>query len=200
MYVGVDIHYIDPHFLDLSTSWRWAVSFTPRLFYPRERDPVNLSAGGGWTTESVWTTRRSEHSRPYRDSNSDLSVVQPVASRYTDCAILLKYLRKILEFLTFLKSYVKIFNWFVFWVMATCSNVGGGTRLLQLEAIVLPSPSEYLQDEDTCFPQNINSTRLHGVTFLKTVILIMKGETIRWDTELPHHRPCVYVVIQANQH
>jgi hypothetical protein len=32
--------------------------------------------------------RRGENSWPYRDSNSDLSVVQPIASRYTDCAIL----------------------------------------------------------------------------------------------------------------
>jgi hypothetical protein len=31
--------------------------------------------------------RRGENSWPYRDSNSDLSVVQPVASRYTDYAI-----------------------------------------------------------------------------------------------------------------
>jgi hypothetical protein len=31
--------------------------------------------------------RRGEDSRPYRDSNFDPSVVQPVASRYTDCAI-----------------------------------------------------------------------------------------------------------------
>jgi hypothetical protein len=26
---------IDPHFLDLGTSWRWVVSFTPRPLYPR---------------------------------------------------------------------------------------------------------------------------------------------------------------------
>jgi hypothetical protein len=30
---------------------------------------------------------RRENSWPYRDSNSGLSVVQPAASRYTDCAI-----------------------------------------------------------------------------------------------------------------
>jgi hypothetical protein len=40
-----------------------------------------------WTPEPVWTTWRSENSWPYRDSNPDLSVVQPVASRYTDCTI-----------------------------------------------------------------------------------------------------------------
>jgi hypothetical protein len=30
---------IDPHFLDLSTSWSWMVSFTPRPLYPREKNP-----------------------------------------------------------------------------------------------------------------------------------------------------------------
>jgi hypothetical protein len=30
---------IDPHFLDLGTSWRWAVSFTPLLLYPRGKSP-----------------------------------------------------------------------------------------------------------------------------------------------------------------
>jgi hypothetical protein len=31
--------YIDPHFLDLGTSWRWVVSFTPRPLYPRGKGP-----------------------------------------------------------------------------------------------------------------------------------------------------------------
>jgi hypothetical protein len=30
---------IDPHFLDLGTSWRWVVSFTPRPLYPRGKSP-----------------------------------------------------------------------------------------------------------------------------------------------------------------
>jgi hypothetical protein len=29
----------DPHFFDLGTSWRWVVSFTPRQFYPRGKNP-----------------------------------------------------------------------------------------------------------------------------------------------------------------
>jgi hypothetical protein len=35
---------IDPHFLDLSTSWRLVASFTPCHFTPGERDP-----GTHWT-------------------------------------------------------------------------------------------------------------------------------------------------------
>jgi hypothetical protein len=31
---------IDPHFLDLGTSWRWVVSFTPRPPYPQEKSPL----------------------------------------------------------------------------------------------------------------------------------------------------------------
>jgi hypothetical protein len=39
-----------------------------------------------WVPEPIWTTWRKENSRPYRDSNTELSAVQPVASRYTGCA------------------------------------------------------------------------------------------------------------------
>jgi hypothetical protein len=41
----------------------------------------------GWNPDPVWTILRTENSWPYRDSNSDPSVVEPVASCYTDCAI-----------------------------------------------------------------------------------------------------------------
>jgi hypothetical protein len=48
---------IDPHFLDLGTSWRWAVSFTLRPLYPRERAPdTPWMEEVGWTSEPVWTT------------------------------------------------------------------------------------------------------------------------------------------------
>jgi hypothetical protein len=30
---------MDPHFLDLNTSWRWVVSFTPRPLNPRGKSP-----------------------------------------------------------------------------------------------------------------------------------------------------------------
>jgi hypothetical protein len=72
---------------DLGTSWRWVVSITPRPLYPRERAPGAHCIGG-------WVDRRAglddvEKRKfwPYRDSSPDLSVVQPVASRCTDCTI-----------------------------------------------------------------------------------------------------------------
>jgi hypothetical protein len=40
-----------------------------------------------WAPEPVWTTWRRENSWTYRDSNSDPSVVQPIARRYMDYAI-----------------------------------------------------------------------------------------------------------------
>jgi hypothetical protein len=37
---------LDPHFLDLGTSWRWVVSFTPDSFTPGESAPSNHWIGG----------------------------------------------------------------------------------------------------------------------------------------------------------
>jgi hypothetical protein len=74
---------IDPRFLDLGTSLRWVVSFTPRPLYSRGKSswyPVDRGLGG---LQNL-CGRRGER-KFYRDSNFDPSVVQPVASRYTDC-------------------------------------------------------------------------------------------------------------------
>jgi hypothetical protein len=51
----------------------------------RKELPVPIGYEAGWTPEPVWTTWKT--SWPYRDSNSEHSVVQPVVSRYTDFAI-----------------------------------------------------------------------------------------------------------------
>jgi hypothetical protein len=47
---------IDPHFLDLGTSWRWVVSFTPRPLYPRGKSLwYRLDRRlGGPQNQSVW--------------------------------------------------------------------------------------------------------------------------------------------------
>jgi hypothetical protein len=39
---------IDPYFFDLSTNWRWVVSFTPRLLYPLRKEPPGTHWIGGW--------------------------------------------------------------------------------------------------------------------------------------------------------
>jgi hypothetical protein len=49
--------------------------------------PVPIGWEAGWAPEPVWMTWRSEKSWPYRDSNSDPLVLQPVPSYYTDYAI-----------------------------------------------------------------------------------------------------------------
>jgi hypothetical protein len=61
----------------------WSAS-RPGRFTHEERAPVPIEYEAGWAPEPIWTTLRIENSLPYRDSNSDPSVVQPVASRYTD--------------------------------------------------------------------------------------------------------------------
>jgi hypothetical protein len=65
----------------------WSASRTGR-FTPTEKEPpVPIGYKAGWTTEPVWTSWGRENSWLYRDANSDPSVVQPVASRYTDYCI-----------------------------------------------------------------------------------------------------------------
>jgi hypothetical protein len=54
----------------------------PQTPYAVQTRTLPAAVGSQWLT--AWATARP---RPYRDSNSDLSVVQPVASSYTDCAI-----------------------------------------------------------------------------------------------------------------
>jgi hypothetical protein len=67
---------------------RWVVSFMPRPLYPGERVLFTHWIWGwvGFRTvlDGVERGKKSYH---YRDSKSDPSVVQPVASRCTDCAI-----------------------------------------------------------------------------------------------------------------
>jgi hypothetical protein len=56
----------------------------PAALPPGKEPPVPIEQEVGWTSEPVWTIWIRENSWPHRDSNSDFSVVQPVASRYTD--------------------------------------------------------------------------------------------------------------------
>jgi hypothetical protein len=70
------------HYLEVSGQLH-----TPAALPPGKEPPVPIREEIGWAPEPVWTTWRRENSWPYWDSSSDPSVVQPVASRYTDCVI-----------------------------------------------------------------------------------------------------------------
>jgi hypothetical protein len=59
----------------------------PAPLPPGKETPVPIAQEAGWAPDPVWKTWRRENPWPYRNSNSDLSVVQPVTSRYTDYAI-----------------------------------------------------------------------------------------------------------------
>jgi hypothetical protein len=64
----------------------WSAS-RPARFTPGEKAPGTNLIRGWVASEPVWATWRRENSWPYRDSNSDPSVVQPITSRYTDYSI-----------------------------------------------------------------------------------------------------------------
>jgi hypothetical protein len=71
---------MNPIFLDLSTGWRWVISFMLRLLYPRGKSPQYPFDGR--------SERRGEE-RVFAltgTRNSDHSVAHPVAGRYTDWA------------------------------------------------------------------------------------------------------------------
>jgi hypothetical protein len=64
----------------------WSASRLGR-FISGERARVPTGYEAGWGSESVWTTWIGDKSYAYRDSNSEPSAVQPIASRHTDCVI-----------------------------------------------------------------------------------------------------------------
>jgi hypothetical protein len=79
---------IDPHFLDLGTSWRWVVNFTLRPLYPRgksPRYPLDRKLGGPQSRSGRFGEEKILD--PTWTGTPTPSVVQPVASRYTDYAI-----------------------------------------------------------------------------------------------------------------
>jgi hypothetical protein len=64
----------------------WSAS-NPGRFTPGEKTP-DTHWIGGWVDPRVGLDDLEKRKFwPYRESNSDRSVVQPVASRYTDCGI-----------------------------------------------------------------------------------------------------------------
>jgi hypothetical protein len=58
--------------------------YAPAALTTEKDSPVPIRWEVWWIPEPVWSTWKSQNSLPYRDSNSDPSVVKPIASRYTD--------------------------------------------------------------------------------------------------------------------
>jgi hypothetical protein len=58
--------------------------YAPAALSSGEEPTVPIEYEAGWATEQVWTLWRRGKSCPYRDSNFDPSVVQSLASHYTD--------------------------------------------------------------------------------------------------------------------
>jgi hypothetical protein len=55
---------------------------------PPGKDPtISIASEAGWPPQPIWALWRSKNLLPYRDSNSEPLVAQPVASPYTNCAI-----------------------------------------------------------------------------------------------------------------
>jgi hypothetical protein len=73
---------IDPHFLDLGTSWKWVVSFTPG-----ERAPGTHYIGGCVGPRAGLDDVEKKKFLALPGLEPHPSVVQPVTSRYTDYAI-----------------------------------------------------------------------------------------------------------------
>jgi hypothetical protein len=61
----------------------WVVNATPRPLYPRERDQVPIVQEAGWAPGPIWTGAENLPTPPF-----DPRTVQPVASRYTDWAVI----------------------------------------------------------------------------------------------------------------
>jgi hypothetical protein len=77
--VDVEIHV----FLTSALVGEWSDS-RPGHFTPRERDTFTRWKGGWVGPITGLDDVIEEKSCPHRDSNSDPSIVHPVASRYTD--------------------------------------------------------------------------------------------------------------------
>jgi hypothetical protein len=68
------------------------VSFTPLPLYSRY--PLDKRLGGPQSRSGRFGEEKIL--APYRDSNSDPSLVQPIVSRYTDCATPAPYVYKVM--------------------------------------------------------------------------------------------------------
>jgi hypothetical protein len=80
---------ITPHILDICTRLRWVVSFTPRPLYSQGKGPwCPLDKRLGGPQSRSGRGGKKKNSQPRRESNPRTPIVQPVAQRCTDWAIM----------------------------------------------------------------------------------------------------------------
>jgi hypothetical protein len=90
---------------------------------PGKEPPVHIEEEVEWTPEPVWMRSRSENSWPYQDLNSNPSVIQPIASCYTDYGILALVLGKCLAQISAgtLAILIEVFDlWFSSFPLGKC--------------------------------------------------------------------------------
>jgi hypothetical protein len=124
---------IDPRFLNLGTSW-WPVSFKPRPIYPRRKSPrypLDRRLGGSQNLSG----RRGEEKilGPTGTRTLSSSVVQPVASRHTDCAIII---------LPFFSAYTVYWSCIFLWSHLTLNMLLLHVTLLRLLTLINLGASE----------------------------------------------------------
>jgi hypothetical protein len=76
---------MDPHFLDIGSSWKWVISFTPLPLYPREGAPCTHCIGS-WADLRVGLDD-IENRKFLSLLGLELRPLGRPASRYTDYAI-----------------------------------------------------------------------------------------------------------------
>jgi hypothetical protein len=86
-YEGVDV-LIHLLLISVLVGGEWSTSRSGRFHSGEIAPGILMPYEAGWAAEPVRTTWRREKSCLYRDSNSDPSALQPVASRYIDSTIL----------------------------------------------------------------------------------------------------------------
>jgi hypothetical protein len=145
----------------------WSASRQSR-FTPGEKAPGNHCKGGWVGPEPVWTTWKRANYGPYPDSNSEPSVIQPVASRSTD------YVIPVLCIINMNKR----MNTIVLWYVAPRS-------LLEIYWRFEGMYHHHLQGRRVSQESRSHlktSTTLHHVTCKKAVLFM----ALIWEHKIPH--------------
>jgi hypothetical protein len=137
---------IAPHILDLSTRWKWVVSFTPWLLYPQGKSPwYPLDRRLGWPHS--WSGSGDE----VKNSQPLLGLEPPIIQSVVQCYIteLSWLLLSYIMFILMLYSHLQFFQSICYVFLMPCP-------FIPLELIILQNQITYC---------NIYVSKLHIVLF-----------------------------------